>query len=140
MTRKLASRETLERLAEAVDAYGRQNHMFEAEHVTPVREALRAYRAEITPPLRTRAEVDTEIALIVRAIVAATGESPGCWGIGKRTLGQESRLVTLCAEPTAPEGETPEPAREYCGPCYVNGVRQTPGHPGSCAAWKEQLR
>ncbi len=109
MTRKPASRETLERLAEqateVASNFGRpRDAQREIEFMGIVSAYLRETQA---PPLRTRAEVDAEIAGITRDIVAATGESPGCWGIGKRTLGQESRLVTLCAEPTAPEGETP---------------------------------
>lgn len=130
MTRE-PSLATLKALAEAVSLYAemftreREESRQWPEKVMP---ALLAYRAEIAPRLRTRAEVDAERLRNLDAWSSAQ--------IATATLA--TREAKLCAEPTAPEGETPEPAREYCGPCYVNGIRQAPGHPGSCAAWKAQ--
>lgn len=94
--RRRAPIEALERLAEAVDAYANQNHMFGSEHVTPVRETLAAYRAAVAP-LRTRAEVDAEIGRIMRDAYSA---GPGAVSFSAFT---SLHLSRLCSEPTAPD-------------------------------------
>ena len=83
-----------ERLAEAVNA-GFESAA--AHHYEAVKSALLAYRAEITPPLRTRAEVDAEIAGIVRDW---GGGSMGPFGADRF-----HRLQSLIAEHTVPDGD-----------------------------------
>ena len=94
MTRKPASRETLERLARALDT-----HHLDApvSGDRMLMDALAAWRAEITPPLRTRAEVDAEIANLMRGVYRA--------GVGAVSYSADEslRLSRLCTEPTAPE-------------------------------------
>ena len=97
MTKREASRETLERLAEAVDSHKLLwMHANKSAAWEDLSDALSAYRAEITPPLRTRAEVDAEIAATIRKDRLA---SRGL-GMSHNTL---CALDRLCAEPTAPE-------------------------------------
>jgi hypothetical protein len=107
MTQRKASPETMARLCEAIDQRLRRTgaeppHEWAAE--------LAAYRAETTPPLRSRAEVDAEIVTEARLYWA-----------GPRTATplRERRLNALCAEPTAPE---PAPSAE---PYRVHDLRNT---------------
>ncbi len=91
-----ASRETLERLAEAAVAYHDRDERWDE-----LKAAMQAYRAETTPPLRTRAEVDAEIADAVRHNGPLPHTQHGAvWEI--RGAFPE-RLMALCAEPTAPD-------------------------------------
>lgn len=86
--RRRAPIEVLERLADAVD------REFNGERATAdVREWLSAYRAA-TAPLRSRADVDAEIATVVRTLSPEMLRRAGY-----------STLVDLCSESTAPEPE-----------------------------------
>ena len=98
------------RLAEAVDEYGKELRMFgpinvvEPTNYTRLAAALSAYRATL-PELRSRAEVDAEIAHEVRYYSAM--EPPG---IGPEPSALIEKLNRLVVEPTAPE----EPACSVC--------------------------
>jgi hypothetical protein len=104
MTRKPASRETLERLAEALAANIRGPGPWDA-----VSKALHAYEAETTPPLRTRAEVDAEIVKHARVVYIPEVLRHDGYGV----------LADLLQEPTAPEGEK-------CPACHLCGRTMTP--------------
>lgn len=65
--------------------------------------AWKAYRATAPKPLRTRAEVDAEIATIVRM-----GFDSGSVHVSNPGGTMDEYLLALCAEPTA----DPEPARD----------------------------
>jgi hypothetical protein len=104
MTRKPASRETLERLAEAIDLRMRNKD-------SDLDGCLERYRAETTPPLRTRSEVDAEIVQVVR----------DCYRTGNLAwLGED--LTGLCRELTLPEPER-------CPQCLCVGHHQKPCNP-----------
>lgn len=110
MSKPKASYETLEALAMAVS---------ECDDVSPgmlpplIRTRLSALRAETTPKLRTRAEVDAEIADAVRRNGPLPHTQHGAvWEI--RGAFPE-RLMALCAEPTATEGERPVLECSRCG-------------------------
>ena len=103
MTKREASRETLERLAEAY--HHAQDPRGSSKRETRLEDAYRCWLEETAPRLRTRAEVDAEIATIMRR-VDAEARAAGGWGFGHRRLGDENRVGELCSEPTAPE-ETP---------------------------------
>jgi hypothetical protein len=93
-----ASRETLERLARALDT-----HHLDApvSGDRMLMDALTAWRAEIAPRLRTRADVDAEIATICRVAYGA-----GNIAVVSGAVNMSNRIEKLCAEPTAPEAET----------------------------------
>lgn len=105
-----ASVETMRRLAEAVDKFWNapmDAAVTMAAHGA-VADALAAYRSEIAP-LRTRAEVDSEIAAAVRECYGKRArEEP----LLPRHLWNEKalRLIDLCREPTAPEASGPPSA------------------------------
>lgn len=96
MTRP-ASLATLQALAEAFDKWARHLSFIHGSSVTDehraVADALAAYRAEVGPPLRTRAEVDAQIAATIRKDRLA---SRGL-GMANSTL---YALDNLCAERT----------------------------------------
>src|SRR6187402_1691852 len=78
---------TLKALAEALAANVRGPGPWDA-----VSKALHAYEAEIAPRLRTRAEVDAEIAQTCRSVLCGPYHATALC----------STLARLCAEPTAP--------------------------------------
>jgi len=94
MTRE-ASVATLRRLAEAVDEFERAPNTW-AKDVMP---ALRQYRSEIAP-LRTREQVDAEIAQFVRACTRMDGML-----VDGALLDVARDLCRLVREPTAPKAE-----------------------------------
>ena len=98
MTRE-PSLATLKALAEAVAANVRGPGPWDA-----VSKALHAYEAEIAPRLRTRAEVDAEIARTVRTIGSRGG--PHTPTELHPTTADLQHLVALRDELTAPEAET----------------------------------
>jgi hypothetical protein len=102
MTRHKASPETMARLCEAAlpiaDALGGTRDI---HHEIAFMKAANQYRAETTPQLRTRAEADAEIAMVVRSFQPLPSVKHGAvWEI--RGVFPE-RLMKLCSEPTAPE-------------------------------------
>ncbi len=112
MTQRKASPESMARLCEAFIEWdgcfegGERRRLIWLEKVAP---ALSAYRAETTPPLRSRAEVDAEIAGVIRDW---GGGSMGPFGADRF-----HKLQCLIAEPTAPESapsveSMPEAERE----------------------------
>jgi len=90
-----AKPETLHRLARAVDAwYGHDSTEEQPGWCEDSKEMLRAVvqlRAECRVPLRTRAEVDAEIADWIRSAVESKLHINPTW----------ERVEQLCAEPTA---------------------------------------
>ncbi len=102
----VVSRETLERLAKAVDAwYGMETTEQQPGWCDESKEMFRtlsAYRAESTPKLRTLAEVDREIGALLREDVA---HGPGIDCLGYDPTAKKLRL--LCVERVAPEPEKP---------------------------------
>lgn len=104
-------------LCEAVEAYERRVDdlsLPEAPETKALAKALSAYRAAAAP-LRTRQEVDAEIAETVRDICEYNGTIPAIMPID----GQQ-KLKRLCSEPTADEPAPREPTRseptaEPCG-------------------------
>ncbi len=88
-------------------------------------EALVAYRAEIAPKLRTRAEVDAEIVSITREHCR---RRPGDEKLPSEAIWKERcfLIIELVSEPTAPE---PEPESHACN------------HPEACGCEEaEELR
>jgi hypothetical protein len=119
MTQPKASPETMARLCEAVSVHVRIVH--EASTVDQdarirqwdkCRALVDQYRAETTPPLRSRAEVDAEIADNVRSSVT-NARGMACDDClcpeGDSDNSRAERIRALCAEPTAPE---PAPSAE----------------------------
>lgn len=102
MTKREASRETLERLAEAVDSAARATddpggcppELFERTFRERC-EALSAYRAEIAP-LRTRAEVDADISREARRFFGDV--------LTDASIERHDRLKELVREPTQDSG------------------------------------
>jgi hypothetical protein len=119
MTRE-ASVATLRRLAEAVERWhgshveGRGYAIAFAEEALP---ALAAYRSEIAP-LRTRAEVDAEIATLIRDYhrhITRPGWKERCdWD--SFSVGQKNDLERLCREPTRDSGPSSADAEEVPSP------------------------
>jgi len=105
---------TLKALADAADKYHRHAGSNEAEWFT---EAIEAYRAEIAPLLRTRAEVDAEIATICRVAYGA-----GSIAVVSGAVNMSNRIEQLCAEPTVPEAER-------CPQCLCVGHHEKPCNP-----------
>lgn len=96
-------------LAEAAESNGTLSEQFMA--------ALQAYRATL-PKLRTRAEVDAEIAALIRGVMSTD----------HKALFQShyGRLEALCAEPIA------EPCPADCPDCaYAAGDEGAPDHTDS---------
>lgn len=124
MTKRQASRQTLERLAEAADRYvGPNGERMGSNDGIELAAYVSAYRAEITPPLRTRAEVDAEIVRHARSTYDPhTLEADG-YGV----------LAELLREPTAPEGHRPKCIR--CGKRWLpaEGIDATTVTCLSCA-------
>ncbi len=118
-------------LAEAADVW-LSSLKFAADAVAPnVLDRHRAYRATAPKPLRTRAEVDAEIAAVVRAEVA---RGPGSDFLLTNHRGQSAVVRALCAEPTAdppPYGsssdrvDSPPRVDAAAGAAY-SGPRPTP--------------
>jgi hypothetical protein len=96
---KLATRETLERLAEAAAnvAANLGATRIIADEIA-LMKAANEYQRETTPKLRTRAEVDAEIATICRVAYGA-----GCIAVASGGVSMTRRVEELCSEPTAPE-------------------------------------
>ncbi len=114
MTQPKASPETMARLCEAIDQRLRRTG---AEPPQEWAAELAAYRAETTPPLRSRASVDAELVAVIRA-----------WA-GRRILQQVEgdRIRALCVEPTAPE-LAPDKWTADCGcRCVSSGPEKCPG-------------
>lgn len=125
-SRREAPVEVMRELCEAVDAAavaaddprGCPPELFERAFRERC-EALAAYRAAIAPKLRTRAEVDAEIATIVR-----TAYGSGTFHIRCGCAEVSPRVEELCREQTAPEPpqlidcEFPEPDPVPCD-CVV---------------------
>lgn len=118
MTRE-PSLATLKALAEAVDAWYGNPDAEEPGWCDESKQLFRqlvAYRAEIAPRLRTRAEVDAEIVAIIRerCLMASSSFS------GDRTRWEH--LQALCTEPTVPEAER-------CPQCLCVGHHEKPCNP-----------
>jgi hypothetical protein len=160
MTRE-ASVATLRRLAEAVDAYGKEMRVFETPGVAPLAtcyrqlsNALAAYRSEIAP-LRTREQVDADIAALTRQCVDDE------WA-GDDDYAKWEKITALCREltrdsgPSSADGEevpSPRPPaspagadliqrlallERYLGPSAIEWARsQMPSGPPGAVAAKE---
>jgi hypothetical protein len=119
---------TLKALAEAAVRYvGPNGERMGSNDGAELAAYVSAYRAEITPPLRTRAEVDAAIVSEIREWFHNSGNYPV--GLADHT---RANLLALCREPTAPEPER-------CPQCLCVGHHQKPCHPdrspvGSSAA------
>lgn len=85
-------RESLERLAFTL--------LGGVSQLSDYEEQLEAVRAEAAPPKRTRAEVDAEIATVVRMAFGA-----GSVQVRSGAVNMTSRLEELCDEPTAATAE-----------------------------------
>lgn len=95
-------------LAEASVRYLEQlQHPTDESDFGPVESAINAYRAAIAPK-RTRAEVDAEIATVVRVAFGA-----GSFEVRSGAVNMTGRVEDLCREETAPE---PDPARDLAEP------------------------
>lgn len=102
---------THKRLAVAFDANWGNDSPGALERYSELRAALDAFRAEATVKLRTRAEVDAEIARTVRVMRERHGTIPAIIPIGEQT-----ELLGLCAEPTAePPIDCEFPEADPCG-------------------------
>lgn len=125
----LCKRETLEKLAAAVSRMNLNLTEYwedEAKDLVDAhRVALDAARAEAAPKLRTRAEVDAEIAREVRLSVARGCDEDFFYAQCRQEEQRVSRVRQLCAEPLAPEpdpnhtdvvqpDDAPEPERCSC--------------------------
>jgi hypothetical protein len=98
---------TLKALAEAAVRYvGPNGERMGSNDGAELAAYVSAYRSEITPRLRTRAEVDAEIATIVRVAYGA-----GHIAVTSGAVSMTRRVEELCAEPTAPEAEPCNPER-----------------------------
>lgn len=152
------SYETLLKLAEAVDTYERKVadiEMPQEPESKALAESLSAYRRELKP-LRTRAEVDAEIAGLVR------GANRLGAGNGIRSMLYADKLAALCSEPLAPDPtetgacppECPECPKPYgpssvdsadCSPSSVPAAGATFSEPEACGCeqsddLKDQLK
>ncbi len=125
MTQRKASPETMARLCEAVDREVQAGRFASPALETP----LARYRAQTTPPLRSRAEVDAEIAGVIRDW---GGGSMGPFGADRF-----HKLQCLIAEPTAPE---PAPSAEKrfltCAGCGLTRDQE----PSVAVRWDERPR
>ena len=99
--RRRAPIEVLERLAEAFDSNWKNDAPGAVERYAELMAAHQAYRAA-TAPLRTRAEVDADIATLLREDVAH-GPAVDCLGYDRTA----KKLRLLCAEPTSDEPAPP---------------------------------
>jgi hypothetical protein len=117
-------------LAEASVKYLNQlRHPTDESDFNPVESAIDAYRAT-APKLRTRAEVDAEIATVMRVAFGA-----GSVQVRSGAVNMTSRLEELCDEPLAPDpqpyGSSSDrvdspPRVDAAAGATFNGPRPTP--------------
>lgn len=118
------SRETLERLASATDLWAGEfdEQPLHAGVTKDYCRAMAAARTEaLVPPLRTRAEVDAEIAREIRESTESGIYCEDCLcPEGGGDNGRAERIRALCREPLAPELNHTDvlQAPGFDGPCF----------------------